>query len=70
MPGVSDAITVGVREGAKVGKQLIIDAKGQPAKIVAVGVAAGTIIIATGIYQGLKHLITSRKKNRELPSPT
>ena len=69
MPTVGDAITIGVREGSKVGRKLIVDAKGQPAKIVAAGVAAGTIIIAAGIYHGVKHLIVSRGKKGELPEP-
>ena len=65
MPTVVDAITIGVREGSKVGRQLIVDAKGQPAKIVAAGVAAGIIIISTGV----KHLIVARGKKGELPEP-
>jgi len=63
MPTMSDAITVGYREGAKVGRQIIVNAKGKPAHIVAYAVAAGIAAVGVGIGFGLKNLIQSRGKS-------
>lgn len=69
MPVMSDAITVGYREGSKVGRQLLVKAKGKPANIVAFGVAAGIAGVGIGLGYAVKHLLESRNKQRKLPSP-
>ena len=69
MPPVGDAITIGVREGAKAGRQIIVKAKGRPANILAYALAAGIVAVGVGTAYGVKHLIGSRGNQGELPEP-
>lgn len=60
----SDVIKVAVQ----VGKGIAVHAKGHPAKVVAVGAAAGVAVVATavgyGTYCGGKYLLEKIKKRR------
>ncbi len=69
MSNVGDAITIGVTEGAKFGKQLIVSAKGRPANLIAAGIAASFLVVSFGAAYGVKHMIESRSKKGELPEP-
>lgn len=69
MPIAGDAITIGVREGAEAGKQIIVKAKGRPANILAYALAAGIVAVGVGVACGVKHLIESKAKKGELPEP-
>lgn len=59
-----------IRIGIDVGKKILNEAKGNPAKIVAYGVAAGIAGVGAGVgygvYKGVNRLIRKSKHRRHI----